>query len=88
MTSLTYFLAQLAVYLLILLANDYLGSLLAIILGAIAFAVWGISRIVELIQASRVPKWYYRAVFAAWVAPLAALLIYAGLRGGFDWLAL
>ena len=88
MNFLTAFLAQLAIYLLLLILNDFLGSLLAIILGAISLAVWGISRVVELIQASRVPQWYYRAVFAAWVAPLVALLIYGGLRGGFDWLAL
>ncbi|WP_116124219.1 hypothetical protein [Lewinella sp. IMCC34183] len=79
-------LAQLIGYLLILLYDDYLGTLLALILGVIALAVWVLSYVVEWIQASRVSPRYYRYLLTVWVAPLIALLGFIFLRGGVAWL--
>jgi hypothetical protein len=79
-------LAQIILYALLMLANEYAGFLLGVILGSISFAVWVISHIVELIQPSRVTKTYYWAVFSAWVAPLITVLGFIYLRGEIGWL--
>ncbi len=86
MNTLLMFLANVIVYSLLLLYDDYAGFLLAVILGAISFAVWGISHIVEWIQPSRVSPNYYGLVLAGWLGPLVAVLGFIALRGGLGWL--
>lgn len=80
-------LGQIIIYALLMLANEYAGFLLGVILGSISFAVWAISHIVELIQPSRVTKTYYGFVLSAWVAPLIAVLGFIALRGEIGWLS-
>lgn len=82
------FLVQLLLYLLIFLYDDYLGSLLTLILGAVCLGIWAVARLVELVERSRVSPLLYRMMFSGFLAPLAALLLYGLLRGGFDWLQL
>ncbi|PHI18561.1 hypothetical protein CEQ90_17210 [Lewinellaceae bacterium SD302] len=79
-------LIQLVLYMGLMVVDDYAGGLLAIILGAICFSVWGISHLVELIQPSRVKKTYYRLMLTGWVAPAIAFIAILLLKGGFDWL--
>lgn len=82
------FLAQFIFYLVLFLLNDYLGTVLSLIMGSICLALWVLSRVVEWIQASRVSKVFYRAMFLSALAPLAAILLYGLSRGGFDWMDL
>lgn len=79
-------LGQLILYLLLLLFDPYLGSLLAGIVGVVALAIWLLSYLVEWVQASRVGPAYYRYLLTAWVAPFVALLGFVLLRGELGWL--
>lgn len=80
------FLIQLVLYMGLMVVNDYAGGLLAIILAAISFAIWGISHIVEMIQPSRVKQSFYRLMLTCWLAPAIAFVAILLLKGGFDWL--
>jgi hypothetical protein len=86
MNTILMILGQIIIYALLMLANEYAGFLLGVILGSISFAVWVISHIVELIQPSKVTKAYYWYVLSAWVAPLITVLGFIALRGGVGWL--
>lgn len=81
------FIGQLLLYWLLLLADEYLGTLLAGILAAVAFAVWSLSYVVEWISPSKVSKKYYGIILTTWLAPLLAILTFLLLRGGqVSWL--
>ncbi|MEL6141422.1 MAG: hypothetical protein AAFU67_07370, partial [Bacteroidota bacterium] len=77
---------QLIFYLLFMLWQEYAGFLLALIIGCISFAIWGISHIVEWIQPSRVSKKYYAFMLAGWIAPFMAIILFIALRGEVSWL--
>lgn len=79
-------LLQVAIYLGVLVVDDYAGTLLALILGAICFSIWGISHVVEWIQPSRVRKDYYRYIMTGWMAPLISFICFVLLKGGVDWI--
>lgn len=79
-------LGQLILYLLLMLYDEYFGTLLALLIGAIALAVWVLSYVVEWVQASRVSAAYYRYLLTTWVAPFLALAGFILLRGGVGWL--
>ena len=53
------FLFQLIIYSLIYLVDSYVGFLVCLILGVIAFALLVLSLIFELVDRSKVPKSYY-----------------------------
>ena len=78
-------LVQLTLYLVILFFSPYTGTVLSAILGAIALAIWLLSYVVEWVQPSRVPRYYYAFVLSAWVAPLLALITYVALNGTLAW---
>jgi hypothetical protein len=77
---------QLVFYALFLLVAEYAATLMALIVGGIALAVWLLSYVVEFIEPSRVSREYYRALLASWLAPLLALVAFIALRGGVGWL--
>lgn len=80
------FLIEMVIYLLLWLINDYLASLLSIILGTICLLILIISLIVEAIERSKVPRWYYFFLAMSVLAPVAAALIYLFISGGVDWM--
>lgn len=80
------FLLQLIGYLLLLAFDPYTGTLLAAVLGAIAFSIWLLSYVTEWVEPSRVSKKYYQFVLSAWVAPLLALIGFVLLNGEIGWL--
>ncbi len=77
---------QLAVYLYLLYADEYAGSLFAVIIGSICFSIWVLSYVIEWIEPSRVPVTYYQYLLTAWLAPASALIVYVMLSGGIGWL--
>ena len=85
LVSIEAFLTQVVVYLLIWLLNDYLAVVLSLILGGIALSVYLISKIVELVERSRVPRVYYRFMVVCFVAPAIAAVIGLLLRNGLSW---
>ena len=80
------FLIEMVMYLLFWLFNEYLASLLSIILGSICLLILLISLIVELIERSKVPRWYYYFLAVSVLAPIAATLIYVFITGGVEWM--
>lgn len=76
------FIGQLLLYWLLMLAHEYLGTLLAAIIAAVGFAVWGLSHVVEWVSPSKVSKKYYAIALISWLAPLLAILTFLLLRGG------
>jgi len=72
--------AQLILYLGVLLADDYIGTLLAVGIAAICGSIWVVARLSELIEPSRVSRDFFRYMFSGWVAPLTALGLFYGLR--------
>ena len=86
LNTLLFLVGQTIVYGLLFLLDDYVGTLLAALIGAIAFCVWGISHVTELIQQSKVSSTYYGFILSAWVAPLLALVGWVLLRGRLAWL--
>lgn len=80
------FLVQLLVYLFLWFWNDYLALILSLILGGIAVSILVVSKMVELVESSRVPKVYYRFMVICILAPLLAGIIGTLLRNGLSWL--
>lgn len=74
-----WFLLQMVLYLLTWLLYDYLARLLSILLGAIFFAIWVVSVLVEWIEPSKVPRQYFRFIVASFLAPLVAAGLYLAL---------
>lgn len=77
-----------AVFLLIVwLISDYAGSLLSLIFGTLFLSVWLISVVIEAIEKSKVPRWYFRGIFGAGLVAWIVFLIFLWIKGGdFDWL--
>ena len=85
-SALELFLLQLILYFVLWLSNDYLATLASLIMGTIFLLVLLISLIVEKIERSKVPVWYYTYMAASFLAPLIAGLIFLIIYGLPDWL--
>jgi len=79
-------LIEIAFYIILWLVNEYLASLLSLIFGSIFLLLFLISIIVEWIEKSKVPRWYYTFMLASTLAPFLAALIYLSISGGLQWL--
>lgn len=79
-------LLELVIYLLFWLYDEYLASLLSIILGSICLLILIISLIVEAIERSKVPRWYYWFLAASVLAPILGALIYIMISGELEWM--
>lgn len=67
--------------------NDYAGTLLSASLAVIFLSVWLLSVVVEKIEKSKVPRWYFTLIFGAGIVALLVFLIFWWVKGGdFDWL--
>lgn len=86
MRTIEIFLLQVVLYMLFWFWNDYLATVLSVILGGLATLVLFTSVVVEAIERSKVPKWYYTMLVASILAPLLAAMLYAGISGGIPWL--
>lgn len=80
------FLVQLVIYLFLWFWNDYLALILSLILGGITLSILVVSKMVELVESSRVPKVYYRFMIICILAPLLAGIAGILLRNGVSWL--
>lgn len=64
------------------LLNDYLATLLTLIIGAIVFSVLVIALISEAIERSKVPRRYFYVMAVSILAPLAAMACYLFIFSG------
>ena len=74
------------VYLLIWIANDYMGAMLSLIFGSIFLIILLTSLIVELVEKSKVPRWYYTFMGLSVLAPIMAAILYSLINKGMEWL--
>jgi len=69
------------------LYDDYLGSLLTVVMVPIFFFILVIALISELIERSKVPKRYFMYMIVSICVPLViGLGVYVASSGYFDWL--
>lgn len=78
-------LAEMVVYLLLWLWDDYLATLLSFLFGVIFLLILLVSVMVEWIERSKVPAWYYRFMIISILAPLFAALLYVFFNEGLSW---
>lgn len=76
------FLLEIAVWLALWLMNNYLATLLTLIIAAIVFAVLVIALISEAIDRSKVPRKYFWVMGVSVIAPILSALIYLLIFGG------
>lgn len=79
------FLIETVIYLALWLINDYLASMLSLILAVICFSILVISLLVELVEKSKVPRWYYYFMAASVLSPILAGLVYFFISGELNW---
>jgi len=81
------FLLQIVIYSIIWLFNEYVGSLLSIILPPIALALLIIAFLVEKVEKSKVPKSYFVHMLIFVLAPLLVGACFTWIYGGdLEWL--
>ena len=80
------FLGELLLYFLLWLWDDYFASLFSAIFGSIFLLILVISLMVEWVERSGVPRWYYKFMVASILAPVAAAILYLLLHGELQWL--
>ncbi|MDF1697025.1 MAG: hypothetical protein P1U56_14380 [Saprospiraceae bacterium] len=80
-------LMQAVFYCLLWLSNTYLATLFTFILVPIFASLLIISLIAELLDRSKVPKWYFKFMFLSVIIPLiVAMFFYNANDGFFDWM--
>ena len=80
------FTVQVILYGALWLYQDYLATLLSTIFATIFFFILVVSLIVEWIEPSKVPRWYFHVMFVSILAPLIAAFVFVSLLGGqLDW---
>lgn len=85
LSNLEIWLAQVVVYLLLWLANDYLATVLCLIFGGIAFSLWALIQLIELVDKSKVSRQMLRLILMCFLAPLTASILYLVLNQGLNW---
>jgi multisubunit Na+/H+ antiporter MnhE subunit len=70
------FLLEVVVWLGLWLLNDYLATLLTLIIGAIVSAALVVALVAEAIERSRVPRKYFYVMLLSVVAPAVAGFLY------------
>lgn len=76
------FLLELVIWMGLWLMNDYIATLLTLIVASIVSAVLLIALISEWLERSRVPKKYFQVMALSIVAPLISAALYMALFGG------
>lgn len=84
--SIEVLLFQLIIYLIIWVFNEYLATMLSLIFGTIFLLILLISLIVEWIERSKVPRWYFSLMLMSVLAPIIAAIIYLGISGSMEWM--
>jgi hypothetical protein len=81
-------LIQIVIYFLLWMWDEYMATLLSLIWGGICLLVLLTSLVVEWIEKSNVPRWYFSFLWVSVLAPIMAAVIYSGIVGGIKWMVL
>ena len=84
--SLEILLLEIAFYIVLWLLDEYIATLLSLILGSIFLLLLLFALVAEWIERSKVPRWYFWFMLVSVLAPLAAAVIYLAIQGGLLWL--
>lgn len=76
------FLLEVAAWLALWLLNDYMATLLTLIIAAIVFAILVIALLAEAIERSKVPRNYFWVMGLSVLAPVVSAVIYLLIFGG------
>jgi hypothetical protein len=83
------FLIEFILFSLLWLWDDYIASMLTIVFSFIFFFILVISLLVELVERSKVPRWYFIFMAVSIFAPIAAAFVFIFFMGAdFEWLSL
>ncbi len=66
--------------------DEYLASVISLIFGVICLMILLTSLVVEKIEKSNVPKFFYKILTVSVIAPIVAVVIYSGIVGGIRWI--
>ena len=83
------FLMEFILFSLLWIWDDYIASMLTIVFTFIFFFILLISIMVEMVERSKVPKWYFIFMGVSIFAPIMAALVFIYFMGAdFEWLTL
>lgn len=83
------FLIEFILFSLLWLWDDYIASMLTIVFSFIFFFILVISLMVELVERSKVPRWYFTLMAVSIFAPIAAAFVFIFFMGAdFEWLSI
>ena len=82
------FLIEFIIFSILWLVNDYVASLLTVVLPTIFLFLLIISLLAEAVERSKVPRLYYYFMAVSVLAPILAALVFVFFVGAdFDWLS-
>lgn len=82
------FLIEFIIYALLWLWDDYVASLLTVVMTVICFFILIISLLAELVESSKVPRWYFYFMAISVVTPIIVALVFIAFVGAdFEWMS-
>jgi len=85
-SSIELLLFQLVIYFMLWLGNDYVATMISLVFAGIFFLILIISLMVEGVESSKVPRWYYGYMLVSTLAPIVSSGIYVLIYGMPDWM--
>jgi hypothetical protein len=87
LSNIEVFLIEAVIYIILWLWNEYIATIMTLSFAAIAFFILTISLISEIIERSKVPRWYFTYMIISIVTPLAiGAFFYILNKGSFAWM--
>lgn len=81
------FLIEFIIFSILWLWDDYIASLLTVVIPIICLFILIISLLAELVERSKVPRWYYIIMILSILAPIIAALVFVFFVGAdFEWM--
>lgn len=80
------FLIQVVLYSIVWLISDYTATLITLLFPIIFGSLLLLALLSELVQKSKVPRWYYLFMVVSIIAPILTALLFVYIMGvDFDW---
>ena len=85
--SIELFIVEFILFAILWLSSDFLGTMFSLGISLTAFFILVISVIAELIEPSKVPRWYFNFMLVTIVTPLlvAGIMVYI-FEGKLEWM--
>lgn len=79
-------LIEIIFYFAVWMIDEYMATMISLIFGTICLMILLTSLVVDKIEKSNVPQWYYKVLTVSVIAPIVAAMIYSGIIGGIRWM--